>query len=120
MKGCAYRTYQLAMTQTDVKDLHNTIKLMLTSGTNHPIILYDNEFTIELILSEKDKEKTIMTVSEKIITLNITLSEVSKMLSGLYNRFENHNPNRVIMYQCTQDNSILLEIFPLLQSNSSF
>jgi len=45
------------MTQTDVKDLHNTIKLMLTSGTNHPIILYDNEFTIELILSEKRQRK---------------------------------------------------------------
>ena len=114
MKGYTYSTFQLAMAQPDVQALHNTINLAHISGINHPIILYDNEFTVELILSEKHKEKTIMTVSENIITLNITLSEISTILSGLYNRFENHDPNRVIMYQCTQDNSVLLEIFPLL------
>ena len=114
MKGYTYHTYQLAMSESDVINVHNTIKLALTAGNNNPIVIYENEFTVKLILSEKDKEKTIMTILGNIITLYITLSEISTMLSGLYNRFENHNPDRVIMYQCAQDNNIWLEIFPLL------
>lgn len=114
MKGYTCRSYQLAMTKGDVDDLYNTINQAHSVNSNHPIIIYDDEFTVEFIISEKEKEKTTMTISENRITLKITLSEISTMLSNLCNRFENRNPDCAIMYSCTHDTKIWLEIFPLM------